>query len=1836
MIDMIAQVHKVVEAATPWLVGAAVGFLVLWLLMLCYKAKPFAREIKWFFSLTPWHKFIVVCVFSFFTLWGGSKERGILPSELIDDISSTMTRVVEAIQLRTLPENISSNAFAVTDFAVDSQDKATAFEVGWASNLFENVDSRNVDLFMSTNLSVNGWFLLGRYLMPTGTNSYEFTVFSNEVAFAYRPLYVDSFSRMAFFRFGLDFDSDGDGLTDAYENLVSFTDPEKADTDGDGLSDGAELSASIGTDPLLYDTDGDGVGDGDEIAAGSDPHSSDTDGDGLSDAAEIGTMSALTGDGFLWFDLSGGTRLITSQTADGNSWKIPLPEGLVVNNACYTNAKIHVDGTVHLLCPTNAGAWASACTYGSLGDSQYSACHVTVALCGVDLYAKTNDWGSQILHGTAESGGRRYTVVEYRNVGLYAYRNTNETLTCQLILPHDETNTVYVSYLCASNTFRDVDLRAGVQCGGMPSFKSGNAHYNLTWPLTAGFPKNGLTIKYMIGTGSDPTNSDTDLDGLCDSDEVLSYCTNPLAADTDGDGLCDGEEVGVGTDPLSPDTDGDGMPDGWEVANGLDPRGDDGAPDADLDGLSNLLEWQNGTDPLDDDTDRDGLIDSREVAWIEEGDNLVPWFNIAPLKVIESSGDQDRALYDFSIPFVSRLAGDFVNVVVADVNGVVYFGNSTTTNGLSSSDGGSDLKYDTGKSCALVAGYWSDLRIRTSLVSKITFGTAQHGGTTYFVIQYENIGTYHGSASNRISFQMSICEATPDVVFVRYGNVIDDRNGYCLAIGAQGGEDDNWDNYPKLNLFYGETPHPISNGETIAYHFGCGGDPLEVDTDGDGLFDSDEVAAGTNPRKKDSDGDGLDDGWEIAYGLDPLSSEGRDGAEGDFDNDGIVNGREYESQTNPASEDTDGDGLPDGEEMGFITDDSTIPWLNFDESEDLTLPLLDERRNYCSLNWALPASLRVQGELVTNLTLTSRGWLFFNRAGYANPGHTTGSRSIDSYVDKNTLALAVYGDGSLLVSTNLTDRSTSVRVGTATHQGVGYAVVECFNMYSDEPSYRTNSISWQVVVPTNSTERVYVRYRDVTGEYVDGRYATVGMQSLGGKLTCGYCESESGLVYEGLALDFHLGRNSNPKDRDTDGDGLSDLQEVALGTNLNSSDTDGDGMTDGWEVQYGFNPCVAADADGDSDNDGVPNLEECRRGSNPHSVDTDGDGLSDGDEIAQGTSLTGVDTDCDGLADGFELSIGTNPLQPDTDGDGMDDGWEWTYCRRSRTLMLLAGGGSTPDFDPAVNNSNDADPDNDFDADPDGDGLSNGEECENRTDPTNPDTDGDGVTDGGEAGQDSDPSDASDGGRPNSRVAVQFTFGDPSGSHSEKYRLDITPVTGQGERPSSFSWLNANYGECETRTARLKAGWKYEVRLTWAACNHANDGSYYPNYDYTLSFGQDVPANVVLDDPSGIFRTDYYGGEYYGASHFPVLDATATITVYDVTSVTVCKPDDQTWAELDDSRVVLDDEELRVKIEIVPQIKSVAQCRQMFGDELTIKTSGTCPTGASMQIGGDALLVNSASEKSEVRITKTRQQLIALGLLPSKDDDGVEEMAWMDMANLTASSGQNLSDSRAFAMLGCADRGQACNDLTQTLKSNPPNSIPSESYFKAAGREVVSVAYGSRDSARKQIMNQADWFYFSGHGNHATGTIQGGFAPSMALSSWNRDLDCAIIAGCAVLDVRNFRFNSLGLLYRWKNRAWKGAYPGEMWEGAGIKYLLGYALKAPLDSDGGSAIASSFSSNIKSGMDVIAAWRNANDNAKGRNACVIDCSKTPHEFWYWNESSGSPVWTKVTKGAMSW
>jgi hypothetical protein len=113
-------------------------------------------------------------------------------------------------------------------------------------------------------------------------------------------------------------------------------------------------------------------------------------------------------------------------------------------------------------------------------------------------------------------------------------------------------------------------------------------------------------------------NQDSDSDGMPDWWENR-YGFNPNDAsdaneDLDGDDLTNLGEYLAETDPTNPDTDGDGMLDGCEVENGLDPFADDGSQDIDQDGLTNLYECQAGTDPTNPDTDGDGLLDGEEIS----------------------------------------------------------------------------------------------------------------------------------------------------------------------------------------------------------------------------------------------------------------------------------------------------------------------------------------------------------------------------------------------------------------------------------------------------------------------------------------------------------------------------------------------------------------------------------------------------------------------------------------------------------------------------------------------------------------------------------------------------------------------------------------------------------------------------------------------------------------------------------------------------------------------------------------------------------------------------------------------------------------------------------------------------------------------------------------------------------------------------------------------------------------------------------------------------------------------------------------------------------------------
>lgn len=90
-----------------------------------------------------------------------------------------------------------------------------------------------------------------------------------------------------------------------------------------------------------------------------------------------------------------------------------------------------------------------------------------------------------------------------------------------------------------------------------------------------------------------------------------------------------------------------------------------------------------------------------------------------------------------------------------------------------------------------------------------------------------------------------------------------------------------------------------------------------------------------------------------------------------------------------------------------------------------------------------------------------------------------------------------------------------------------------------------------------------------------------------------------------------------------------------------------------------FEPYVLG-GDIDSDGDGLTDKEEVIYGTDPYNPDTDGDGLTDGQEVkTYGTDPLNPDSDFDGLSDGAEVLVyGTDPLNPDTDAGGVSDGHE--------------------------------------------------------------------------------------------------------------------------------------------------------------------------------------------------------------------------------------------------------------------------------------------------------------------------------------------------------------------------------------------------------------------------------------------------------------------------------------------------------------------------------------------------------------------------------------------------
>jgi len=202
-------------------------------------------------------------------------------------------------------------------------------------------------------------------------------------------------------------------------------------------------------------------------------------------------------------------------------------------------------------------------------------------------------------------------------------------------------------------------------------------------------------------------------------------------------------------------------------------------------------------------------------------------------------------------------------------------------------------------------------------------------------------------------------------------------------------------------------------------------------------------------------------------------------------------------------------------------------------------------------------------------------------------------------------------------------------------------------------------------------------------------------------------------AFYNVALGFTLTGESCSSDKDNDLIGKCD--EELIGTDPKNPDSDGDGLDDGQEyLTYNTNPLHS-----DTDSDGLNDYDEVMtHNTDPLKADSDGDGLNDGDEVSRYKSdPLKADTDNDGLNDGEEvMKYKSNPLKADSDGDGLND---YDEVMKYKTNPLKA--------------------------DSDSDGLNDYDEVmKYKTNPMNADTDGGSVDDGVEVKRGTDPLDPSD------------------------------------------------------------------------------------------------------------------------------------------------------------------------------------------------------------------------------------------------------------------------------------------------------------------------------------------------------------------------------------------------------------------------------------------------------------------------------------------------------------
>ncbi|KAF7781464.1 hypothetical protein PRUB_b0692 [Pseudoalteromonas rubra] len=1055
-------------------------------------------------------------------------------------------------------------------------------------------------------------------------------------------------------------DTDGDGLSDGDEVNEYGTSPRKTDSDGDGLSDAAEVLEWF-TDPLSMDSDSDGVDDQAETRAGLDPNDGtdaalDNDNDGYSNAHEIYAGSDLNdaqsipviGD---WAMVQGNAShngfqaLMLDATNFTQRWTQSF--GYSLSMPAIASGQIFVTGNDSVLAldaGTGTERWSNASVAGRVSAPSAGNELVYVHTGGHEdtaLWAFNAQTGEQVFRGTHGSQWPNYSAPTifndraYINGAYYGGMQGFNALTGEhlwqgnatwdnywepavnddyVFAPYDDDIAV-LNHDDGEMLF-SIDANFGSQTpvlgthNNVITYGAQLASYDIEtqevlWTVSA---SDGDYQMPAVGAGLVVTVQDnilrafSELNGAqvwqwapsqrLQSNIILTASHVFVASDSttfainlrtqeidweysQGGQLSLGNEgalvISSGTVitviEVEGDTDQDGLPQWWERRYGgdLDP-----ASDEDGDGLTALEEYTANTSPIIADTDGDGLSDGDEVN--EHG--------TSPRKT-DSDGDGLSDAAEVLEWFTDPLSID------SDSDGVDD--QAETRAGLDPNDG-SDAALDNdndGYSNAHEIYAGSDLNDAQSIPVvgdwAMVQGNASHNGFQALMLDATNF-TQRWTQS----FEYSV--STPAIAS---GQIFVTGNDSVLAFDAGTGTE-RWSNASVA----GRISAPSAGNELVYVHTGGHEDTalwaFNAQT-------GEQVFRGTHGSQ-----------WPN-YSAPTI-----------FNDRAYVNGAYY------------------GGMQGFNALTGEHLWQGNATWDDHWEPAVNEDYVFAPYYGEIAVLNHDDGEVLFSIDANFDAQTPV--LGTHNNVITYGAQLASYDIDTQTVRWASNASGG-----NYQMPAVGAGLVVTVQDNIlrAFSELNGAQVWQWAPSQRLQSniiltASHVFVASDSTTFAINLRTQEVDWEYSQG-----GQLSLGNE---GALVISSGTVITVIEVEG-----------DTDQDGLPQWWERRYGGDLDpASDEDGDGLTALEEYTANTSPIIA-DTDGDGLSDGD---EVNEHGTSPRKTDSDGDGLSDAAEVLEWfTDPLSIDSDSDGIDDQAETRAGLDPNDGsdaalDNDNDGYSNAHE--------------------------------------------------------------------------------------------------------------------------------------------------------------------------------------------------------------------------------------------------------------------------------------------------------------------------------------------------------------------------------------------------------------------------------------------------------------------------------------------------------------------------------------------------------------------------------------------------